>query len=173
MEVFSYNVTEKYQALQAETNRPLRYWQACLKAELDGPINDRSIIWIVDPDGNNGKTWMSKAFDNTQPKRGHTPRKWQKCRFKICLYQDQRIVIFDLSRSQESHINYEVIESIENGVLSTKYEAAQKVYAIPHVVIFANFEPDRSKLSWDRWDVRKLVQRLDSTDVTDKEMIEF
>ena len=44
------------------------------------------------------------------------------------------------------------------------------LYAIPHVVIFANFEPDQSKLSADRWDIRRFAPRLDGPGI---EMIPF
>ena len=48
-------------------------------------------------------------------------------------YDGQRCVVFDLSRSQESHVNYEVIESVKNGVVfSTKYESQMKVFKTPH-----------------------------------------
>ena len=72
-------------------------------------------------------------------------------------YKGQKVCVFDLSRSQETHVNYEVIESIKNGVVfSTKYESEMKVFSTAHVVIMANFGPDRSKMSEDRWDIRWL-----------------
>ena len=58
-------------------------------------------------------------------------------------YQGQHIVLWDLSisRSQQEHINYEVIESIKNGVyLSTKYESAMRVFPITskyHMLLFS------------------------------------
>lgn len=71
----------------------------------------------------------------------------------------QKVVVFDLSRSQESHVNYEVIESVKNGVVfSTKYESQMKVYKTPHVIIMANFAPDESKMSADRWDIRYIQE---------------
>ncbi|KAK7505378.1 hypothetical protein BaRGS_00003540 [Batillaria attramentaria] len=70
-------------------------------------------------------------------------------------YTGQRVVIFDLARSQEDHINYEIIESIKNGVMfSSKYESQMKIFPPPHVVIFANFPPNLRKLSQDRWDIK-------------------
>jgi hypothetical protein len=72
-------------------------------------------------------------------------------------FKGQKVCIFDLSRSQETHVNYEVIESIKNGVVfSPKYESRCAVYSIPHLIVFANFEPDKSKLSADRWDIRTI-----------------
>ena len=70
-------------------------------------------------------------------------------------YNGQRIVLFDLSPSQEDRFNYEVLESIKNGLMfSSSYESRMKVFAIPHVIVFANWAPDESKLSADRWNVR-------------------
>ena len=37
----------RVQALQAETNKPLRYWQACLKTELENEINDRTLSFLI------------------------------------------------------------------------------------------------------------------------------
>ena len=56
-------------------------------------------------------------------------------------------------------MNYEVIESVKNGVVfSTKYESQMKVFKTPHVIIMANFAPDESKMSSDRWDIRYLTE---------------
>ena len=73
-------------------------------------------------------------------------------------YNGECVCIFDYSRSEEDHINYEVIESSKNGVMfSTKYVSTQKVHTPPHVVIMANFDPNKSKMSADRWDVRYIT----------------
>eukprot|EP00112_Aurelia_sp_Birch-Aquarium-sp1_P026323 Seg9278.1 transcript_id=Seg9278.1/GoldUCD/mRNA.D3Y31 product="Master replication protein" protein_id=Seg9278.1/GoldUCD/D3Y31 len=71
-------------------------------------------------------------------------------------YGGQKIVIIDLTRAQLERINFDVIEMLKNGMfLSTKYVSQQKLYDPPHVVIFANQMPDRSKLSEDRWRIFK------------------
>lgn len=73
------------------------------------------------------------------------------------MYNGKKIVVFDLTRSQETHINYEVMESIKNCLIcSMKYVPTTKTFEIPHLVVFAHFEPDYSKMSRDRKDVRKL-----------------
>ena len=88
--------------------------------------------------------------------RLHSIRKRQKRDIKFA-YNGQRIVFFDFSRSNEDRINYDVIESIKNGMMfSTKYESVVRMYDHPHVIIFANFMPSLTKLSADRWDVRTL-----------------
>ncbi len=57
------------------------------------------------------------------------------------------------------HVNYEVIESVKNGIVyNTKYESEMRVYKIPHVIVFSNERPDETKLSHDRWDIIELLQ---------------
>lgn len=146
--------TIRVERLRQEMNSELRPWQTDLVLELTGSVNNRSVIWIVDPEGNRGKTWLSKYLAVKHPHDVIRLENGKSADLKYA-YTGQKICIFDLSRSQEDHINYEVIESIKNGIfLSTKYESCMRVYANPHVCVFANFEPDRSKLSQDRWDVR-------------------
>lgn len=49
------------------------------------------------------------------------------------------------------------MESIKNGLIcSCKYVSVTKSFVIPHVV-FANYEPDQSKMSADRWDIRPIT----------------
>lgn len=70
-------------------------------------------------------------------------------------------IIIDLSRSMEDHVPYEAIEDIKNGIFfSGKYESKMIVRNNPIVIIFANFEPDTSKLSKDRWVITKIKKPL-------------
>ena len=41
-------------------------------------------------------------------------------------------------------------------MFSPKYESTSKLYNIPHVLVFANWMPDMSRLSIDRWDIMHL-----------------
>ena len=76
----------------------------------------------------------------------------------ICYaYKGQSIVIFDLERSTEEKFNYEVLERLKNGVIfSGKYESTTKYFPIPHIFVFSNWDPDKTKLSLDRWDIHKI-----------------
>ena len=60
--------------------------------------------------------------------------------------------MLDFSRTQVDKINYQVIEDLKNGrYFSTKYVSEMRVYKPPHVVCFANSEPNFVALSTDRW----------------------
>ncbi|CAI9729859.1 Hypothetical predicted protein [Octopus vulgaris] len=131
-----------------------RKWQDELLKELVNEPDQRKIIWYADPVGNSGKTYLSRYLQTLDGIRFENGRSLD---LKF-MYNGQRIVIFDLTRSQEQHINYEVMESIKNGLIcSCKYVSVTKSFEIPHVVVFANYEPDQTKMSADRWDIRTIT----------------
>lgn len=50
-----------------------------------------------------------------------------------------------------------MIESFKNGLFfSPKYDTCTKTFKSAKVVVFANWAPDKTKLSADRWDVRHI-----------------
>lgn len=70
-------------------------------------------------------------------------------------YNNENIIVFDFSRSNEDRINYQVIEQLKNGLLfSGKYSSKNKVFDTPYIICFSNFHPDRDKLSEDRWNIK-------------------
>ena len=126
-----------------------------MAAETEGKPDERKVMWYTDECGNSGKTYLTKYLltqgDCARFENGRSAD------IKYA-YNGERVCIFDYSRSHEDHINYEVIESSKNGVMfSTKYVSTQKVHTPPHVVIMANFELNKSKMSADRWDVRYIT----------------
>ena len=116
-----------------------RNWQRDTISDVDGPIHDRQVQWIWDAKGGQGKTFLSKYLVS----RGDCVRfeNGKSADIKYG-YTGQRCVIFDLSRSQMDHINYEIIESVKNGIIyNTKYQCEMRVYKIPHVIVFSNEMP--------------------------------
>ena len=76
-----------------------------------------------------------------------------------------KTVLFDLSRTTEVTEDskhrldgiYSLAEDLKNGrVVSTKYDSKTIFFPIPHVIFFANFEPDFTKWSADRYNVIRL-----------------
>lgn len=84
-------IKEKY------ANRSWRKWQQDLINELKNEPDDRKIIWYSDPIGNSGKTYLSRYLQTLDGIRFENGRSLD---IKF-MYSGQRIVIFDLTRSQE------------------------------------------------------------------------
>lgn len=67
------------------------------------------------------------------------------------------MVIIDVPRCNGNKVSYASIECILNGMITnTKFETGIKYFNPPHIVVFANSEPDTSKLSNDRWIIKEL-----------------
>lgn len=140
--------------LASEMNStPLYIWQSNLVEELKSKPHQRKIIWFSDEVGNTGKSFLAKYL----LANGSAYFRNGKSADIAHAYKGQRIAVFDFTRSQEDHINYEIIESIKDGVVfSPKYDSTTKAFSRPWVVVFANFQPILSKVSLDRWDIRSI-----------------
>jgi len=54
------------------------------------------------------------------------------------------------------------MEAIKNGlVTNTKYQGGTTINQRPHLIVMANFLPQVSRLSIDRWDIRELISQVD------------
>lgn len=116
--------------------------------------DNRKILFIVDEEGNKGKTILSKYI--VLMKDGVRFENGKSADIKFG-YNGQKYVCFDLTRSAVDHINWEVMESIKNGVMyNTKYESKMKIFSSPKVVVMMNSLPDKEKLSADRYDIMHL-----------------
>lgn len=142
--------------------KPLYKWQHSLFNELKyTKANDRNIIWYVDDTGNGehnrgghkGKSWFA----------GYLETHLSACVIEngkkadiAYIYNYEPIVVFDIARTSEAYINYDVMESLKNGrIMSTKYNSCKKRFPSPHIVVFANVAPNFSAMSEDRWVIRR------------------
>jgi hypothetical protein len=138
----------------------LRLWQQELLDMLDSEPDDRTINWVVDIEGNAGKTSLAKSLCIKYP-NGVLYMGGKSADIKYGVFKflqneknDLKICIFDFTRSIEGYVSYEAIESIKNGIFfNTKYESEMCLFDPPHIVIFSNWEPELNKLSLDRWNV--------------------
>lgn len=134
-------------------------WQRELAAELETPPDPRQIIWYYDRIGGSGKTEMAKyilaTYDSSVFLSGGA--------FKDVSYQiikakkNPTVVVINLPRSSDGKVSYASMEACKDGLIqSGKYEGGHRLFPNPHVIVFANFEPDYNALSADRWEVRQL-----------------
>lgn len=156
-EVFARHMrfTESYMRMVKEdghkkiTDFTPRYsWQQDILDMVQGPADERTIVWVYDAWGGSGKTYLSRYLVDTHQAFYTNGGKGTD----ICYQYDfQKIVIFDYVRDSFDFVNYGVIEQLKNGILtSNKYESCMKRFDNPHVLVFANFKATEGKFSRDR-----------------------
>ena len=143
-----------------EITDTLRPWQQQLLEQINP--SDRNIIWVVGRNGAEGKSWFQKylvqffgshkVFHSTIDKRSDG----------ILYALSKRVVslidifIFNIPRSFSSDdVPYNLLEQLKDGqAFSTKYDSKVLRIKTPNVVlVFANYEPSKVKMSFDRWQI--------------------
>lgn len=135
-----------------------RPWQAYMLGIIKEPADDRSIYWIHDTVGGKGKSRLASHLA-----KDHNALLLEgRLTDMAYLYVNAgcpRIAIFDISRAAAEHSDhlYSFAEKLKNGhMTSTKYTCKHETFAAPHVIFFANFEPDMTKWSRDRYKIINL-----------------
>jgi hypothetical protein len=135
---------------------PLRAWQADLNATLLHEPDCRTIIFVIDKTGNQGKSWFARYYDDIHDNAQIiVPGKKADMAFTIA---ENRVFFLDCPRSKQGDfIQYDFLEELKNGyVFSGKYESRVKKFKVPHVVVLMNETPDMLKLSADRYKIIEL-----------------
>lgn len=146
------------------TLHPLRTWQERLYAILQLPISDREVHFIVDHEGNKGKTWFAKYYTWMRQLEDDVitirPTKRENLAYMLVdaiLERPIRTVFVDCSRDMVDNINYGILEEMKDGnICSGKF--VSRMVAVPsmHVVVLMNADPDESKLSRDRYVIHRI-----------------
>lgn len=131
-----------------EENVVLYPWQNNLLLDLLETPHPRHIHWIFDKKGNSGKSFLANHLAANHAALILSNGKSSDIAH---VYDNQRIVCWDLSRSQERFVNYGPMEDMKNGrIFSPKYGSCVKHFDVPHVVVFANFACPSGVFSEDR-----------------------
>jgi len=142
----------------------LRPWQAVLLAVTEEEACPRKIHWVWENVGNQGKSWMATYLGIVKGALILTAGRKVDMAY-IFAQAPKPIVVFDLSRTNATEEDnkraldgiYSLAEDLKNGrVVSTKYEPKTVFFRPPHVIFLANFEPDYTKWSGDRYFVTEL-----------------
>lgn len=135
----------------------LRPWQQTLVEQLEGEPDDRTITFIVDKNGNEGKTWFSHWYQQTHDNvQVLLPGK--KMDMAYALDPTCSVFFVDAPRSKQGeYLQYDFLEEVKNGyIFSGKYESRVKTLAKCHLVVMMNELPDLLKLSHDRYNLVEL-----------------
>lgn len=148
----------EYYPIGEVENIELFEWQKDLLMKLEGVPEHRKIYWYYDPIGGKGKStftnWYCQKYGNTFITDGG-------CHKDIAFaYERQRVVIFDYPRdTSPDSVNYSTMECFKNQRMSSsKYQSVLKQFSRPHVVVFANFLPNKSKMSHDKFVIVNLLE---------------
>lgn len=131
--------------------REWRPFQRELLDLLDDDPDPRKCYWITDDKGGTGKSTLARYLCLEKEAILLDEGRGRDTLFG---YGGQRIVLIDLPRDadQESPDLYSNIERLKNAhYYSAKYAGEMRIYKIPHVIVFANWRPNTTKLSSDRW----------------------
>lgn len=132
-------------------------WQRKLWEELRREADDRKIVFIVDKKGGKGKTYFCNWLYNQLGEKVQVMKPGKTADMAFHYNElSTKVFILDAPRSkQNEYLQYDFLENVKDGRLfSPKYESKMKVFKSPHVVVMMNEEPDMTKLSRDRYDIR-------------------
>ena len=153
---------EHHKAMKTKLPTPqveviLRPWQERL-VEVMKP-SEREIIWIVDPAGNEGKSWFQKYLKDIHGLRVFDAniRRSSKCILHILSKEIVSLIdifLFNVPRSfNMDEFPYEMLEELKDGKAeSIKYNSIKLQVNTPNtVLVFSNENPDKERMSNDRW----------------------
>lgn len=136
-------------------------WELDIIDILKGEPSDRYLYWFWEPEGCAGKTTFQKWLFQNEKRCVTLSGKASDMKNAIVKYKEindflPKTILINIPRSVE-HLSYTGIEEIKDMYFfSGKYEGGMVCGKCPHVIIFANEEPDKSKMSHDRWVINKL-----------------
>ncbi|MEY4433569.1 MAG: Lake Sarah-associated circular virus-28 [Bacteroidota bacterium] len=136
-------------------DHPLKAWQQGLMNKLEQPAERRRVIFVVDEQGNTGKSWFAHWFTAKKGRESQVLLPGRKADMAYALRPGIKYLFLDAPRSKQGeYIQYDFLEDLKNGyVFSTKYESRVKSFEPLHVIVNMNEMPDKTKLSADRFDI--------------------
>lgn len=130
-------------------------WQKQVLTIIEAEPDDRIIHWFWEPVGCSGKTTIVKYILK------HYNNATYSCACKSAdilsiADEDKNIYMLNFTRTQEGFAPYTALEQLKDGLISDSKLKKKSINIImdpPHVIVFANWPPDQTKLSEDRWRV--------------------
>lgn len=136
----------------------LRSWQQDLDDRLAREPDDRKIMFVVDPEGNKGKSWLTRYWFST---RDDIQRLSIGKRDDLAYAIDvtKKVFVFDIPRGSMELLQYNILEQLKDQLIfSPKYESSCKIIGHKvHVIVFCNEEPDRTKMTLDRYKILRIT----------------
>lgn len=140
--------------LQEGTPRP--NWQSTIAGMVQTPcVDKRKIYFYIDYVGNKGKSWMCAWLYSKYPDRVQVLSVGKRDDIAHVIDETKDIFLFDVPRGCLEFLQFSSLEKLKDRMIfSPKYCSTVKILQkLPHVLVFANEDVDRRKMSADRFDV--------------------
>lgn len=137
---------------------PDKPWQQEILRLIEPEPDNRTIHWYWSEQGGVGKTQFCKYLVK---KHGAIllSGKGADVRNEVIEHLkgghgEPHLVLVNIPRCHSDYVSYEGLENIKDMCFySGKYEGGMVCGPEPHLVVFANTEPERERMSSDRWHV--------------------
>lgn len=115
----------------------------------------RKVFFYVDYVGNKGKSWLCAYLISQFAERVQVLSVGKRDDLAHAIDETKDIFLFDCPRGSSDFLQYSVLEKLKDRMIfSPKYSSTVKVMQkLPHVLVMMNEDPDRTKMSDDRYDV--------------------
>ena len=154
---FALSYVRDHKSLPSIPDLQLLPWQLELLAICDEPCDSRSINFVVDPEGNKGKSYFAAYLELNSKKVVQVMKCGKRDDMAFELDETIAILVIDVSRSMSKYLNYQFLEDVKDGrVFSPKYESYTKRFNSPHVIVMMNEDPDMTQLSEDRMVIKRI-----------------
>ncbi len=153
------NIIDREAMLLAEYDNIIwKPWQQDILDLIETKPDRRTINWFWEENGNIGKSFLAGYIDLKYNAVIADGKEHDICnQVKIWMEENlgfPQLVILDIPRCDQNKINYSILEKLKNGRgYSGKYEGGKIRILSPHIVVFANREPDKFAMSKDRWNI--------------------
>ena len=150
----------KAKLLAKYDNVKWKKWQSDILNFIETVPDDRTIYWVHEELGNIGKSYLAKYIVMKYAciiANGKKDNIFNQIKLSLDEEKEPKIIILDIPRYNLEYINYGCLEQLKNGMLySGKYEGGICLFDNPHIIVFANEEPNTERMSKDRWKIINL-----------------
>lgn len=135
-------------------------WQQHILDEVRTKPDRRLINWFWSDKGKFGKTALIRYLVDKCNAQFASGGKYTDV-MNLVYHTDMdkcRCIVFVLPREHKNHISYSALEAVKDGLVCNmkSFKNGSKIFNSPHVFVFANYPPDISLLSTDRWNIIQL-----------------
>lgn len=149
----------KFKPFKTINDEDLYDWQKKIIEIIKEEPDDRTINWVWEPEGCKGKTALCKYILKNFPLSTYSCASKSADILSIA-DEDKNIYLLNFTRSQENFAPWSALEQLKDGLISDsklKKQSRNIIMDSPHIICFANWHPDVSKLSKDRFNIIELV----------------